>query len=101
MLEGDLENTKISAAVELDIAPGPAVMEQPALQHSVPSKDSLKPQTTLRCSSCCPDRGVVLPSKPVGADRCSPAVGNQLDTQRKHRYGFCSSYFTGNRRPQS
>lgn len=96
MLEGDLEDTKISAAVELDITPGPAAMEQPSLRHSVPSKDSLKPQTTLRCSSCCPDRGVVLPSKPVGA-----AAGNQLDTQRKHRYGFCSSYFTGNRRPQS
>lgn len=88
----------MSAAVELDVALGPAIINQPALRHSVPSKDSLKPQTTLRRSFSCPGhRGLVLPSKPAGAEGCSLAVGNHLDTQRKHKHGFCSLYFTGNR----
>lgn len=64
--------------MELGTDLGPAVIKQPALWHSVPGKDSLK--TTLHHSSCRPDHGVVLPSKPVGADGCSLAAGNQLDT---------------------
>lgn len=79
MSEGGLENAKILAAVEPDIALDPAVIKQPAPWHSVPGKDSLKPQTTLHHSSCCPNHGVVLPSKPAEADGCLLAVGNQLD----------------------
>jgi len=57
MSEGGLGNAKTSAAVEPDIALGPGTIVQPAPRHSVPGADSLKPQTTLHRSSCCPDRG--------------------------------------------
>lgn len=100
MSEGVLENAEISAAVELGIALALAMIEQLAPWHSVPGKDSLKPQTILHHSSCRPGRGVVLPSKPAGADRGLLAAGNQLDTQRKHGHGFCSLYFNGNRQLQ-
>lgn len=83
MSEGVLENAKISASVELGIALGPAVIKQPAPWRDVLGKESLKPQTTCHHSFGCPSLGVVIPSKPVGADGCSVALGNQLDTQRK------------------
>lgn len=96
MSEEVLENAKISVLVELGIARGPAMIKRPALWCDVLGKKSLKPQTCHH-SFCCPSLGVVIPSKPVGADGCSVAMRNELDTQRKQGHGFYSLYFTGNK----